>query len=53
MDVLSGDETEDSDDEMTAQEWADAQAEFVGSIWKSRYPDGRDWLCQGVSAVFS
>lgn len=36
--------SDDGDSEQTPQEWADAQAEFVGSVWIKRWPEGKDWV---------
>ena len=33
----------EQEEEQAAREWADEQAAFVGGIWASRYPGGRDW----------
>jgi hypothetical protein len=33
----------DLDEQQAAREWADEQAERIGSIWLRRFPGGRDW----------
>jgi hypothetical protein len=33
----------DPDEQQAAREWADEEAEKIGSIWLRRYPSGRDW----------
>ena len=37
------DGTQTADDEQTALEWADEEAEKIGRIWAARWPGKKDW----------
>lgn len=41
MDAVS--EQKDRDEQDAAREYADAEADRIGRIWKARFPKGKDW----------